>query len=134
MSEMGIGRTELKYIIDTEVSYGNVKFLPEFLKRNYLLQKKKYRDKVKNVAKKNNAFLTSIRCICPDNVVKKWLEERLKKKTVSDGRWEIYQNQKKTFEPYTLEEKPFEVDTSINSYDYRMNFFRKIIETIQGAT
>ncbi len=44
MSEMGIGRTELKYIIDTEVSYGNTKFLPEFLKRNYLLQKEKYRD------------------------------------------------------------------------------------------
>jgi len=94
-------------------------------------QKKKYRDGVKNIARENNSFFLPIRCICPDEVVKKWLEERLKKKSVSDGRWEVYQNQKKTFESYTSEENPFEIDTSINSYKYRVNFFRKIIETIQ---
>jgi len=44
MSEMGAGKTEVKYNIDTELSSGNVKFLPEFLKRNYLLQQEKYRD------------------------------------------------------------------------------------------
>jgi len=97
-------------------------------------QKKKYRDMVKNVAKENNAFLIPIHCTCPDNVVKKWLEERLKKKTVSDGRWEIYQNQKNTFEPYSSEENPFEIDMSINSYKYRINFFKKLVETIQEAT
>jgi heat shock protein HtpX len=48
MSEMGIRRTEVKYSIDTELTPGNTKFLPEFLKRNYLLQKEKYR-KVRNV-------------------------------------------------------------------------------------
>jgi heat shock protein HtpX len=44
MTEMGAGKTEVKYTIDTELTSGNVKFLPEFLKRNYLLQQKKYRD------------------------------------------------------------------------------------------
>jgi len=44
MLEMGAGKTKLKYTIDTELSSGNVKFLPEFLKRNYLLQQEKYRD------------------------------------------------------------------------------------------
>jgi len=96
-------------------------------------QKKKYRDMAKDIANKNNAFLIPIQCICPDNVVKMWLEERLKKKSVSDGRWEVYQNQKKTFEPYPVDEKPFEIDTSITSYEYRMNFFRKIIKSIQEA-
>ena len=42
--EMGTGKTELKYTIETELSSGNLKFLPEFLKRNYLLQQEKYRD------------------------------------------------------------------------------------------
>ncbi len=32
-----------EYSIDTDVSIGNLKFLPEFLKRNYLLQQNKYR-------------------------------------------------------------------------------------------
>ncbi|UCC58816.1 MAG: M48 family metalloprotease [Candidatus Bathyarchaeum sp.] len=41
---MGTGKTELKYTIETELSSGNLKFLPEFLKRNYLLQQEKYRD------------------------------------------------------------------------------------------
>ena len=44
MPEIGAGKIEFKYSVDTEVSSGNVKFLPEFLKRNYLLQHEKYRD------------------------------------------------------------------------------------------
>ena len=32
------------YIIETELSIGNVSFLPEFLRRNYLLRHEKYRD------------------------------------------------------------------------------------------
>ncbi len=44
MPEIEAGKTEFKYSVDTELSSGNVKFLPEFLKRNYLLQHEKYRD------------------------------------------------------------------------------------------
>jgi len=35
--------SELKYTIDTELSAGNLKFLLEYLRRQYLLQHKKYR-------------------------------------------------------------------------------------------
>lgn len=44
MSENDVVKNEKKYSIDTEVSVGNLKFLPEFLKRNYLLQQEKYRE------------------------------------------------------------------------------------------
>ncbi len=44
MAETYRAKNEAKYSIDTELSSGNVKFLPEFLKRNYLLQQEKYRE------------------------------------------------------------------------------------------
>jgi len=44
MAESSTGKNEEKYSIDTELSSGNVKFLPEFLKRNFLLQQEKYRE------------------------------------------------------------------------------------------
>ncbi len=43
LQKIGAGETELKYTIDTEVSPGNLKFLPQYLRRHYLLQHKKYR-------------------------------------------------------------------------------------------
>ena len=94
-------------------------------------QKKKYRDMVKKVAGDYNTILLSIQCICPDDVVKKWLKERLKKKSVSDGRWEIYQKQKETFESFVTEEDHITVDTSEGSYKYRMDFFKNLLNRIQ---
>lgn len=44
MAETSSVKNEAKYSIDTELSSGNAKFLPEFLKRNYLLQQEKYRE------------------------------------------------------------------------------------------
>jgi len=38
-----VDETELKHIIDTELSIGNLRFLPEYLRRHYLLQHEKYR-------------------------------------------------------------------------------------------
>ncbi len=38
-----VGEDLLKYTIDTELSVGNLEFLPEYLRRHYLLQHKKYR-------------------------------------------------------------------------------------------
>jgi heat shock protein HtpX len=35
--------TELKYTIDTELSLGNLEFLPQYLRRHYLLRHEKYR-------------------------------------------------------------------------------------------
>ena len=43
MQERSAGGTELRYTIDTELSIGNLEFLPEYLRRHYLLQHEKYR-------------------------------------------------------------------------------------------
>jgi uncharacterized protein len=90
-------------------------------------QKKKYRDMVRHVAAKYHATLVGVQCVCPDEVVKKRLEDRLKKKSISDGRWEIYLQQKTTFEPFSAEEDSLMMDTSDESYEYRMNFFRLLL-------
>jgi predicted kinase len=63
-------------------------------------------------------------------VVKKRLEDSLKKKSVSDGRWEIYREQKTTFEPFTSEEDCRTMDTSDESYEYRMSFFRLLLSDV----
>ncbi len=43
LQKTGHDETELKYTIDTELSSGNLGFLPEYLRRQYLLQHEKYR-------------------------------------------------------------------------------------------
>jgi len=93
-------------------------------------QKKKYRDMVRHVAAKHHAMLVRIQCICPDDVVKKRLEDRVKKKSISDGRWEIYLQQKTTFEPFSSQENSLTMATSDESYEYRMNFFRLLLSHI----
>jgi len=90
-------------------------------------QKKKYRQMAYHVAQKHHATFCIIQCISPDEVVKQRLEERLKKKTVSDGRWEIYQAQKTTFEPFTMDEQCLPLDTSNESFEYRMGFYQQLL-------
>jgi len=97
-------------------------------------QKRKYREMAQHIAAKNHANLVIIQCTCPDEVVKKRLEQRLKKKSVSDGRWEIYIQQKKTFEPFDPDEKHIEMDTSNESYDYKMKFFKSLVSHIGEVT
>jgi aminoglycoside phosphotransferase family enzyme/predicted kinase len=55
-----------------------------------------------------------IECTLDEKNIKKRLERRLKGKTISDGRWEIYQPQKKAFEPVVEASAPKRViiDTS----------------------
>ena len=43
LQKIDAGETELRYTIDTELSPGNLGFLPEYLRRHYLLQHEKYR-------------------------------------------------------------------------------------------
>jgi predicted kinase len=111
-----------------------------FLKKNEnvvldaTFQKKKYRDMMQHVAAKYHATLVRIQCICPDDVVKKRLENRLRKKSISDGRWEIYLHQKTTFEPFTSEENCLMMDTSDESYEYRMNVFRHLLSLVGVVT
>jgi len=104
------------------------------LNKNIILdatfQKKKYRDKVREIVDRYNAIYIAIRCTAPDDIVKKWLEERLREKTVSDGRWEIYKVQKKTFEDFKEDEEHIVVDMSEEDYNERMNYLNKILSKI----
>lgn len=93
-------------------------------------QKKKYRDMAHHVAAKCHAHLLMIQCVCPDVIVKKHLEDRVKKKSVSDGRWEIYLQQKQTFEPFSAIEPYLTMDTSNESYEYRMNVYRSLLSRV----
>jgi aminoglycoside phosphotransferase family enzyme/predicted kinase len=55
--------------------------------------------KAKKLAEDVGADFFIIECTLDEANIKKRLERRLKGKTISDGRWEIYRPQKKAFEP-----------------------------------
>ncbi len=91
---------------------------------------KKLRDMAHNVARKNNANFLILFCITPEKFIKKYLEERVKKKSISDGRWEIYLKQKDSFEGFNGKEKIVEVDISNKSYDYQIKTLKEILKKI----
>ena len=109
----------------------------EFLKKrdNVVLdatfQKKKHRGMVEKIASEKDAVFVLIQTTAPDDVVKKWLDERVRKKTVSDGRWEVYISQKDTFEPYSDQEKVVVIDMAEEEYNSRMEAFWKILKRVQ---
>ncbi|MFO8078644.1 MAG: AAA family ATPase, partial [Thermoplasmatota archaeon] len=90
-------------------------------------QKRCYREQAEKLAEENNAFFVPIECICPEDIAAQWLQERLKKKTVSDGRWEIYQQQKKTFESFNESEDHIIIDMANDDYEYRLQKFEEIL-------
>jgi len=67
--------------------------------------KKKYRKEASNLAKEFNLPFFIVECTCPEHVIKNRLEKRIKGKSISDGRWEIYLDQKKDFEFIESDEK-----------------------------
>ena len=94
-------------------------------------QKRKYRDKARSLAENNNALFVAVECICPEDIAYDWLQQRLKQKTVSDGRWEIYQQQRKTFESFTADEDHINIDMSKDDYYERMNSFNLLLNSIE---
>jgi hypothetical protein len=97
-------------------------------------QKEEYRHLALIAAEGNNAILTVIHCQIDEPIVKQRLEQRLKKKTVSDGRMEIYDAQKKTFEPFI---EPMGVhldfDTGNETYEYRLQSYQNLVDMLQEA-
>ena len=67
----------------------------------------------------------------PKIIAKKWLDKRQKIKTASDGRWEIYLNQIKTYEYFDTDEKCLTVDMSKDIFEDRLNYFKMIISAIK---
>ncbi len=70
--------------------------------------------KAKGLAKESGADFLIIECILDEKSIKQRLAQRLEKGSASDGRWEIYQPQKKAFEPVVeaLSQKHVIIDTS----------------------
>lgn len=58
------------------------------------------REYIRGLAKKHGACARFILCSCPEPELKRRMEERARDpEAISDGRWEIYLQQKKVFEP-----------------------------------
>ena len=94
---------------------------------------KDLREKAKEISDKEDSNFLIINTVMPEEKVKRYLEERVQKKSISDGRWEIYEKQKDSFDKLSSDEKYIQIDVSNNSYDYQMKVFSKILEkTIEG--
>jgi aminoglycoside phosphotransferase family enzyme/predicted kinase len=75
--------------------------------------------------------LLVIQCTCKPTIVKQRLEKRMQKKSISDGRWEIYQQQLTTMDPFDTTDNYLEFDMGNNEYRYRMEQFTKIAQHIK---
>ncbi len=78
-------------------------------------KKREDREKALSLAIEAGARLWTVECVCPEEIVKKRLEQRERKgASPSDGRWEIYERDKKDYAPLTElpSERHIVVDTS----------------------
>ena len=91
------------------------------------------RDKAKEIAINNKSNFLILHCTCPENLVKRYLENRVKKKSVSDGRWEIYLKQKNSFESFNSKDNIVEIDISKKSFVYQTRIFNEIFKKINGV-
>jgi aminoglycoside phosphotransferase family enzyme/predicted kinase len=94
-----------------------------FKKRQDRLQAKKLADEA-------NADFSVIECILDRDAVKKRLERRVKEGSVSDGRWEIYEQQKQDFDEIT--EFPPEQHIVLDTSQPMSNIVKIVSEKIYG--
>jgi hypothetical protein len=92
-----------------------------FKKRDYRLQAKKLADEAK-------VDFAILECTLDESNVKKRLEQRLKEGSVSDGRWEIYQSQKKDFDK--IDEFPPENHVVLDTSQPIGIIIRKVLERL----
>lgn len=115
-------RKELAQIPITEHSFEEYEggiYSPEFTARTYeemikraeallsqgrwvimdaTFRKRKDRERARALAEEKGADFFIIETTCPEGIAKARLEQRLRKETASDARWEIYERQKREFE------------------------------------
>ena len=87
------------------------------------------REKAMNLAKGLNVPFYLVECTCPEEIVKKRLDKRMQEKdNASDGRWEIFLEQKKDFDKIQelTAEIYFVMDTSVNQELARQEIVQKI--------
>lgn len=93
-------------------------------------RKENLREKARKAAVETESNFVILNTVMPEDLVKKYLDERKKKKTVSDGRWEIYKKQKDTFESF--KDGSVEViDVSKHDFEYQLKKFRDVIDRIK---
>lgn len=87
------------------------------------------RQKAVQMAQRHNIPFYIIECTCRDEIVKMRLDKRVQKKTnASDGRWEIFQEQKNDFDEINeiAAGNYFKIDTSEDPELLRQNIIQKI--------
>ena len=86
------------------------------------------RQKAKKLVEENNADSFILECTLDERIIKQRLEKRLD--SVSDGRWEIFEPQKKRFEPVVEapEANHVIIDTSVPVEEVIKQVSRKINE------
>lgn len=68
------------------------------------------RKKVYSLVSRTGASLVVVECTCPEDVVKRRLERRARRKGLSDADYEVYKKIKKVYEP--IHRRHITVDTS----------------------
>lgn len=92
-------------------------------------KKRTERQKAVEMAKKLGVRFYILECICPDKITKQRLEKRIQDNdNTSDGRWELFQEQKKDFDAINevTADSYFKIDTSDNPEASRQEIIRKI--------
>jgi aminoglycoside phosphotransferase family enzyme/predicted kinase len=64
-------------------------------------KKRQDRLQARSLAEETKAGFATVECLLDEDTVKSHLEQRLKEGSVSDGRWEIYEQQKQDFDKIT---------------------------------
>jgi hypothetical protein len=64
-------------------------------------KKKEERERVSRLAWEANARFLAVECVLDEETVKSRLERRLEEGSISDGRWEIFERQKRDFDEIT---------------------------------
>ena len=89
-----------------------------------------HRDMAISLAKDLRLPLIILQCICKPELVKQRLEKRLMEKSVSDGRWAIYQQQIATMDSYSYKHNYMTFDTGKEIYAYRMKKFIELVDLV----
>ncbi len=96
-------------------------------------QQQKHRTHAHQLAQHHNSQFLQIQCICDEDVIQQRLQKRVQEQNASDARWEIYLQQKKTFEPFQQTPYTLLFDTGNTTYDHRLKTYKKIQHILSGA-
>jgi len=94
---------------------------------------KKHRDWALDMATQYGVKMIIVHCTCNEEDIKERFTERAVEKSVSDGRLDIYVKQKKEYQPLHENDIVMVINTSNNSYEHRMNFYKTLYSLVEKA-